>query len=127
MRIAAEQADGCNVPSDVHTLTRKIEVLRRHCEAVGRDPAEVEITVLDVPIVGRDRDDVARRVERLRGRTPAGAFAARHHAGLAADHVQRYRELAELGVGTVFVALPDLVDADDLTRLAPLLAGSTTD
>ena len=81
--------------------------------------------MLDLPIIGRDRDDVARRVERLRGRTPAVAFAARHHAGPAVDHAQRYRELAELGVGTVFVALPDLVDADDLTRLAPLVAAQT--
>ena len=84
LRIVAEQADGCNVPSDPKTLPRKIEVLRRHCLDVGRDPADVGVTVLDVPIVGRDRDDVAARVERLRGRTPAPVFAARHSAGLAA-------------------------------------------
>jgi len=30
--------------------------------------------------------------------------------------------LAESGVGTVFVALPDLVDADDLRRLEPVLS-----
>lgn len=123
LRIVAEQADGCNLPSETRSLVHKIEVLHRHCAEVGRDPAEVEITVLDVPVVGRDRDDVARRVERLRGRTPAGTFAARHHAGPAADHAQRYAELGELGVGTIFVALPDLADADDLTRLAPVLAG----
>ena len=118
----AEQADGCNVGSDPKTLPRKIEVLRRHCLDVGRDPADVEITVLDLPIVGRDRDDVATRVERLRGRTPAPVFAARHSAGPAADHAERYRGLAELGVGTVFLALPDLAGAEDLERCAPLLA-----
>ena len=78
--------------------------------------------MLDVPVVGRDREDTAARVERLRGRTPAPAFAARHSAGVAADHARRYRELADLGVRTVFLALPDLAGADDLTRCAPVLA-----
>jgi alkanesulfonate monooxygenase SsuD/methylene tetrahydromethanopterin reductase-like flavin-dependent oxidoreductase (luciferase family)/predicted kinase len=123
LRIVAEQADGCNVPSDRSRLPSRIQVLRRHCAEVGRDPEEVEITVLDLPIVGRDREDTAVRVERLRGRTPAPAFAARHSAGVAAEHARRYRELADLGVGTVFLGLPDLADADDLARCAPLLAG----
>jgi alkanesulfonate monooxygenase SsuD/methylene tetrahydromethanopterin reductase-like flavin-dependent oxidoreductase (luciferase family)/predicted kinase len=122
LRIVAEQADGCNVSSDRSTLPGKIEILRRHCADVGRDPAEVEITVLDVPVVGRDREDTAARVERLRGRTPAAAFAARHSAGVAADHARRYRELGDLGVGTIFLALPDLAGADDLARCAPVLS-----
>jgi hypothetical protein len=36
--------------------------------------------------------------------------------------VRRYLDLADLGVGTIFVALPDLAGADDLERCAPLLA-----
>jgi hypothetical protein len=99
-----------------------MDILRQHCAAVGRDPSTVEITVLDLPVIGTDREDVAGRVERLRGRTPAAAYAARHHAALAVDHARRYLELADLGVSTVFVALPDLAGADDLARCAPLLA-----
>jgi len=114
----------CEVPepSAEHELERLIGVLRRHCADVGRDPAEVAVTVLDVPLIGADADDVAARVERHRGRTPAAAYAARSYAGTAADQVQRYRRLADLGVDTVFLALPDLRDADDLARCAPLLA-----
>ena len=122
LRIAAEQADGCNLPSDQTVLRSKIDILHRHCAAVGRDPESVEITVLDLPVIGTDREDVAVRVERLRGRLPAAVYAARHHAAAAVDHAQRYRELADLGVRTIFVALPDLSGADDLARCAPLLA-----
>jgi len=73
-------------------------------------------------VIGRDREDVAARVERLRGRLPAAVYAARHHAGTPADHARRYLELGALGVGTIFLALPDLAGADDLARCAPLLA-----
>jgi len=33
------------------------------------------VTVLDVPVIGRDREHAASIVERMRGRTPAADFA----------------------------------------------------
>jgi alkanesulfonate monooxygenase SsuD/methylene tetrahydromethanopterin reductase-like flavin-dependent oxidoreductase (luciferase family) len=117
LRIAARLADGCNVPSDLQALDGRLAVVR----AAGRDPAEFAITVLDVPVIGRDREQVAAIVEAHRGRMSATAFARRHHAGLIADHVGRYRLLAERGVRTVFVALPDLAGPDDVSRLAPIV------
>ena len=121
LRIAARLADGCNVSSDPATLDRKIEVLRGHCRDVGRDPAEVAVTVLDLPVIGRDRDDTWARVERHRGRTAAAAFARRTNAGTPADQRDRYGTLADRGVDTVFVALRDLAGPEDVERLAPLV------
>jgi alkanesulfonate monooxygenase SsuD/methylene tetrahydromethanopterin reductase-like flavin-dependent oxidoreductase (luciferase family) len=122
LRIAAAQADACNLPSDEDVLSHKLAVLRTHCADVGRDPSEVAVTVLDLPVVGTDRDDTWRRVERLRGRTAATVFARRHHAGEAPSHRARYRRLAEeFGVSTVFVGLPDLDGPDDVARLAAIV------
>jgi alkanesulfonate monooxygenase SsuD/methylene tetrahydromethanopterin reductase-like flavin-dependent oxidoreductase (luciferase family)/predicted kinase len=120
--IAARLGDGVNLPSERAVLEPGVERVRTACAAAGRDPAEVAITVLDVPVLGRDRDHTAALVERLRGRTSAAAYARQHHAGTAADHIRRYRELVGLGVSTVFVALPDLAGPDDLERLAPVTA-----
>ena len=117
LRIAARLGDGCNLPSDLATLDRKLPVLRQHCAEAGRD---IEITVLDIPVIGRDREHAASIVEQLRGRVSATAFARQHHAGTADDHIGRYRLLAERGVATVFVALPDLARPDDVLRLAPV-------
>jgi len=119
LRIAARLGDACNVASAV--VAQKTEVLRRHCEEVGRDPAEVAVTVLDLPVVGRDRDDVWERVERLRGRTAASTYASRHHAGTPAQQRERYLALAEQGVSTVFVALPDLTGPDAVLEAGGLL------
>ena len=122
-RIAAELGDACNlVGTDPDVLRHKIEVLRRHCADVGRDPDEVAVTVLDLPVVGRDRDDVWARVERHRGRSAAAAYAARTHAGTVADHRERHAALAGLGVGTVFLATPDLDGPQDVLDLAALTA-----
>jgi alkanesulfonate monooxygenase SsuD/methylene tetrahydromethanopterin reductase-like flavin-dependent oxidoreductase (luciferase family)/predicted kinase len=125
LHIVARLGDGCNLPSDAALLDARLGVLRAHCQVAGRDPADIAVTVLDVPVVGRDRDHVASLVERLRGRVSAAAFARQHHAGIAADHIGRYRQLAERGVSTVFVSLPDLAGPDDLVRLAPIVGAFT--
>ncbi len=122
LRIAARLGDGCNLPSDADTLDRKLAILRHYCLQAGRDPAQVEVTVLDMPVIGRDREHAGSIVEKLRGRTTAAAFAQRHHAGTADDHIGRYRLLAERGVRTVFVSIPDLAGPEDVLRLTPLAA-----
>ncbi|MER7072810.1 LLM class flavin-dependent oxidoreductase [Terrabacter sp. NPDC000476] len=119
LRIAATLGDGCNVPSDeagLARLDRYLELVREH----GRDPGEVHATVLDLPVVGRDRDDAWARVERHRGRTPTAAFAARHHAGTPAEHRERLARLAGRGVTTAFVAPVGLATPEDVLALAPL-------
>jgi alkanesulfonate monooxygenase SsuD/methylene tetrahydromethanopterin reductase-like flavin-dependent oxidoreductase (luciferase family)/predicted kinase len=121
LRIAARLADGCNVPSDVDTVDAKRAVLERHCREAGRDPDEVALTVLDLPVVGADREEVWDRVEMLRGRTAAATYARRHHAGTPSEHRGRYENLAEHGVRTVFVALPGLRDPEELLAVAEML------
>jgi alkanesulfonate monooxygenase SsuD/methylene tetrahydromethanopterin reductase-like flavin-dependent oxidoreductase (luciferase family)/predicted kinase len=118
--IAARLGDACNLPSDPEVLVRKLEVLDRHLVAAGRDRDDVAVTVLDLPVVGRDREDAWSKVERLRGRTGAAAFARRTNAGTAAQHRARYAELADLGVSTVFVGVRALETPDDVLALAGL-------
>jgi alkanesulfonate monooxygenase SsuD/methylene tetrahydromethanopterin reductase-like flavin-dependent oxidoreductase (luciferase family) len=120
LRIAAQLGDGCNLSSDLRVLDRKLAVLRRHCDQVGRDFTELAITLLDLPVIGRDRDDVWSRVERLRGSRPAAAYAEKHHAGTITDHVRRFEELAARGVDSIFIAPPDLATPDDVLALEPL-------
>jgi alkanesulfonate monooxygenase SsuD/methylene tetrahydromethanopterin reductase-like flavin-dependent oxidoreductase (luciferase family)/predicted kinase len=115
LRIAATLGDAANVPSARPALDEHVAALRRHSETV-------RITVLDLPTVGTDREDAWARVERLRGRTPAAAYARRTHAGTVSEQRDRWGGLAELGVDTVFLGIADLESADDVERLAGLLA-----
>ena len=110
LRIAREHADAVNV------RTEHVDKARR--ALAGTD---VAITVLDLPTVGRDREDTWARVERLRGTTRAAAYAERTYAGTPAEQRDRYGALADRGVDTVFLAVADLEGPDDVERLAPLL------
>jgi alkanesulfonate monooxygenase SsuD/methylene tetrahydromethanopterin reductase-like flavin-dependent oxidoreductase (luciferase family)/predicted kinase len=122
LAIAARLGDGCNLPSRFEVLDRKLAVLRSHLDAIGRPYDDLEVTVLDLPVVGRDRDDVWARVEKLRGRTSAAAYAEKKHAGTVAQQRDRYAGLARRGVRTVFVSTPDLNGPDDVLALAGLTA-----
>ncbi|MGW5238394.1 LLM class flavin-dependent oxidoreductase [Monashia sp. NPDC004114] len=125
LRIAARLADGCNLPSDEAGLA-KVERYLALAHEADRDVGELHVTVLDLPLVGHDRDDVWARVERHRGRVSAATFAKRHHAGTPSEHAARLRELARLGVTTVFVSPVDLAGPADVHALAPLAAAFAT-
>ncbi|MEP6561216.1 MAG: LLM class flavin-dependent oxidoreductase [Nakamurella sp.] len=119
--IAARLGDGCNVSSTLAVLEHKLEVLRKHANTAGRSLDGFRVTVLDLPMVGTSPDEVARLTEAHRGRTSAKAYAAAHHAGTAASHIARYRQLAERGVHTVFVSFPNLTGLAEIDRFAPVL------
>ena len=46
LRLVAEYADACNVIGEPAEVAHKLDVLRRHCDAVGRDPNEIEVTTM---------------------------------------------------------------------------------
>jgi len=123
LRLAARYADAANVTGGAATLARKAAVLRDHCADAGRDPAQVRLTHLSAALVADDDSHVADLVERLRPRRRDPAwYAASVNAGTIADHIGRFRELAEAGASEVMVRLPDLEDAAPLERMAKVIS-----
>jgi F420-dependent oxidoreductase-like protein len=92
LRLVAQYADAANVFGDAERLRHKYAVLREWCERVGRDPAEIERTTLQVANPGRG---------------PGGAAAL----------VDRFGDLAEAGAQHVIVGIgPDGHEPDVLER-----------
>jgi F420-dependent oxidoreductase-like protein len=54
LRLAAQYADATNVFGGPEQINHKYEVLREHCEAVGRNYDEIERTTLQSIYLGRD-------------------------------------------------------------------------
>jgi F420-dependent oxidoreductase-like protein len=47
LRLVAQYGDACNLfATSPAEIAHKLEVLERHCETVGRDPAEIEKTII---------------------------------------------------------------------------------
>ncbi len=46
LALVAKYADACNLFGDIPTIRHKLDVLERHCEAIGRDPATITKTRL---------------------------------------------------------------------------------
>jgi F420-dependent oxidoreductase-like protein len=46
LRLVAQYADACNLFGDPAAVAHKLDVLRRHCDALGRDIREIEVTAL---------------------------------------------------------------------------------
>ncbi len=121
LRLVAEHADACNLFGDPDEVARKVAVLHAHCTDVGRDPAEVGVTILQSILVGTDDEDLALLIEDLRPpQVAATTWAARNAAGTVADHHARFARFAEVGVGTAIISLPRL-DVDLVRRAGALI------
>jgi F420-dependent oxidoreductase-like protein len=69
LRLVARYADACNL-YPTPEIWRKLEVLRRHCEAEGRDYGEIEKTCMlrfDAGEGGFDADELVGRLRSLAG------------------------------------------------------------
>jgi F420-dependent oxidoreductase-like protein len=100
LRLVAQYADACNVFGDGPRIAHKYEVLRRHCEAIGRDPDEVERTTLQSvrPDLGDgDGESPGQIVDRFGELADAGA----QHVIFSVRNVADARAIEWLGRGVL--------------------------
>jgi F420-dependent oxidoreductase-like protein len=124
LRLAARYADACNLFGDAETVAHKRSILERHCEQAGRDPAEVRVTHLSTAVVAGSRRELSAVVGRL-SPTGSGPEQVIEQLGAAtvSDQVDRYRRLAQAGVQTAIVALPDVFTPGALESFGQVIAG----
>lgn len=65
LRIVAEYADACNFIGTADVVAHKVDVLRRHCDEVGRDPSQIEVTALVTVPEDAGADTIVREAESM--------------------------------------------------------------
>jgi len=115
LKIAARYADAWNVPFiSPDEFARKRDVLHRHCETVGRDPAEIRCAI-NVGLSWSD-DDLEVQFGRMKDYVLPGVLRGTEQE--IVDMVGRY---VDAGADQVNIATRAPFDADALERLAMAL------
>jgi F420-dependent oxidoreductase-like protein len=90
LRLVAQYADACNIfELGVEGVQGKLDVLRGHCEAQGRDYADIERTTLGLLSLSTDGGDGSQTVQQA---------------------VERFAAYAAIGVDHAVVSMPDVSD-----------------
>ena len=59
LRLVARYADMTNIFGDAATVAHKVDVLRGHCKAIGRDPSEVTVSRLSTLVLTGSAEETA--------------------------------------------------------------------
>jgi alkanesulfonate monooxygenase SsuD/methylene tetrahydromethanopterin reductase-like flavin-dependent oxidoreductase (luciferase family) len=121
LRTVARYADMWNAMGPVDVMAHKVDVLRRHCDEVGRDIAEIEFT-LGIKATIRDSEAEAVRVWKAaaeHNRTPLADVADddTFWNGTAEQLADRLRPYTDLGFRTVISEQPAPYDVETFERL----------
>ena len=122
LKLVARYADACNLFGEPDVITRKVEVLREHCNSFDRDPSEITVTQLSTVLSAVDGEALASRVDQVRaeGTTPED-WSERMNAGTVEDHIGRFRLMAEAGVQEAIVSLADIGLPGAIDGFAPVI------
>lgn len=114
LRLVARYADACNFFGDLGTVRSKLAVLDRHCEQVGRDPAEITRTRLGSLIIAPTQMQAERKVDRIARAWPWGqdAFRAAAVAGDAEAVAEQARAYLDAGLDGLIFNIPDTHDLE---------------
>ena len=118
LRTVAKYADACNLGGSPANVKRKDEILRRHCEEVGRDESEIERTVGVGTAIIRDSADEAHHVftDMFAGNGKAEPWR-NQPVGTVDDVVEHLKPFGEIGFRHLIVGFPPPHDAETMERL----------
>jgi alkanesulfonate monooxygenase SsuD/methylene tetrahydromethanopterin reductase-like flavin-dependent oxidoreductase (luciferase family) len=119
LKLVARYADANNVGGGIESVRRKEAILLRHCETVGRDPAEIERTSGLGVVVIRDSRDEARRVfESIFERNGKAKAWENQPVGTPEDVAEYLAPYPEIGYRHLIAGFPSPHDEESMTRLA---------
>ena len=118
LRIVARHADACNLGGGFENVKRKDEILRRHCDEVGRDESEIERTVGAGTCIIRDDPAKARRVfEAMFERNGKADPWKSQLVGTVDQVVEQLRPFLGIGFRHFIVGFPSPYDEESQERL----------
>ena len=101
-------------------LRARFDRIRRACEDIGRDPADMVLSVAATVCVGANADELARRAAAI-GREP-DKLRRDAFGGTPGELIETLQRLAKLGVSRAYLQVLDLSDLDHMELIATEVA-----
>jgi alkanesulfonate monooxygenase SsuD/methylene tetrahydromethanopterin reductase-like flavin-dependent oxidoreductase (luciferase family) len=119
LKLVAEYGDANNVGGGIERVRHKEEVLLRHCEAVGRDPSEIERTSgLGVVVIRDSREEARKVAEEIFARNGRAQPWENQPVGTPEDVTAFLAPYLEIGYHHLVAGFPSPYDEESMTRLA---------
>ena len=119
LKIVAEHADRWNCPAAAaHKIEQKWGVITDHCQAVGRNPEEIEISEQTLVVLGKDKQDFESKYPT--SKKTLGRLADLEKCGVCGDPagvIDSLREKNKKGVSLFTVMFSDMAQDDFLATL----------
>ncbi len=118
LKLVARYADMNNVGGGIETVRRKEAILLQHCEAVGRDPTEIERTTgIGTVFIRDDRAEAERLFREAFRRNRVARIWGDQPVGTPEDVAERLAPFLELGYRQFIAGTPAVYDEESMTRL----------
>ena len=119
LKLVARYADANNVGGGIDKVRRKEQVLLRHCETVGRDPAEIERTSgLGVVVIRNTREEARKVADAIFENNGQAEPWENQPVGTAEDVAAFIAPFLEIGYHHLIAGFPNPYDEESMTRLA---------
>jgi F420-dependent oxidoreductase-like protein len=112
LRLVAQYADACNFFGHLDEIRHKVQVLERHCEDVGRDPAEITKTRLGGLVIANTSSDAVTKgawVREQRG-IPQERYDDYFVAGGPDEVLEQVHAYLEAGLDGLIFNIQDVYD-----------------
>ena len=106
LKLVARWGDACNVGGDLDTLRHKFDVLRGHCEDLGRDYEEItRSTSVNVYLL-EEGEDPEEATKEARGSKSYAEYSREFIVGTPGEISERLQPMVEAGVDYFITYLP---------------------
>ncbi len=117
LKLVAQYADACNIGGDIPTIRHKLDVVKQHCENVGRDYTSIRRTSSSICVIGESEEAALASLKPYQ-RDIVTLMRASAMIGSPETIRRRIAELEDAGIQELIIWFPDAAKLESLRLFA---------
>ena len=117
LKLVAQYGDACNIGGDIDTIKHKFDVIKQHCETVGRDYHSIHRTSSSACIMGVSEEAALSQLKPME-RQMLETQRQSAIIGTPAEVRRRLGEYEEAGVQELILTFPNIIKLESMRAFA---------